>query len=120
MQDPFARRLEQMAQSGWDGFDDAAMQNMVSDARVAAEAERQERRRVARLYAEAFETPAGRQVLALLRLQTIDRPPTQVELDERDPLAFALGQARRQGAANVIHMIESALAEARGEEPLDG
>jgi hypothetical protein len=116
--DPFARRLHQMATGSIDDLD-GEIQRMADAQQQIAAADQFERRRIARLYFDTFETAAGREVLSMLRAQTYARPPTQAELDERDPMAFALAQARRQGAANVIHMIESALALARGEEPDD-
>lgn len=78
-------------------------------------AELEETKRQAKIIAECFETDAGRRCLQLLRAKTIDLPDAPSELDERDPLAFALQQARRQGMRQVMRTIEEALAYWRGE-----
>ncbi|MGE0698294.1 MAG: hypothetical protein AB7O57_04290 [Hyphomicrobiaceae bacterium] len=75
-----------------------------------------QRSREARILARCFETPAGCQALALLRAKTIDRPPTDEELRATSVEAFALAQARRQGAANLVFQVLAALDYARGIE----
>ena len=76
--------------------------------------ENAERRRVAQMIADTFGTPAGQQCLTWLRERTIDRPPTADEMAETDPQAFALKQARRQGATNLVFQVLSAIETARG------
>lgn len=112
-------QIERMAQGGWDGIDDpgAALKAAREE---QGKAERREAMRQARIFADCFETPAGQLCLALLRGKTIERPPTQAELDELRPEAFALMQARRQGAANLVFTIESALDFARGLPAKEG
>ena len=117
-QSEIMRQLADAASQGWDGIDDpkglvAAGQQMVQ------QREREEERRQAKIFADCFAGLEGRACLDLLRKKTIELPPTQAELDERDPLAFALSQARRQGAANIVWTIEAALALARGDEQKD-
>jgi hypothetical protein len=114
--------LARMAQGGWDGLENAGAELRAAQSEVA-KAEREEARRQARIFADCFETPAGRACLALLRDKTIERPPTVEDLDVTDLKAFALRSARRQGMAQLVWMIETALAHARGEaakETTDG
>ena len=91
---------------------------MVAEQKAHAEREQAtenaERRRVGQMMADTFGTTAGQQCLAWLCERTKDRPPTPDEMAERDPLAFSLGQARRQGAANLVFQILSAIETARG------
>ena len=97
-------------------LDDEAAVAMSTLADDAEKAERHEAMRQARIFAQCFETDAGRACLALLRDKLI-RPPTQDELEDRDPAGFALAQARLQGMGQVYWMIEAALEQARrGEE----
>lgn len=107
------RQLVEAAGDGWDGIDNPP--EAIKAAQEAIEtSEREERMRQARIMLACFGTPEGRAALELLKAKVF-RPPTQAELDERDVPAFALAQARLQGAGNVIWMIESALETARGE-----
>lgn len=112
------QKIIDAAAEGWDGLEKPSAL-MEAASREIEQAERAEAMRQARVLAACFETPAGREALALLRAKTYARPATQGELDERDPMAFALTQARLQGAANLVHMIEGALAVARGKEDDD-
>lgn len=114
-------KLQQMSLGGWDGIDDPkGVLKAAGD--EAARVEREERMRQARIIHDCFATEAGQRCLALLRSKTIDRPPTAEELTAADPAAFALGQARRMGSANLVFMIEAAIATAKGlekKEPTD-
>jgi hypothetical protein len=85
----------------------------------SARLDNERRRFEARIFERCFATPDGQAALALLRVKTIERPPTDAELGETDVAAFALLQARRQGAANLVFQILSAIDFARGieEEP---
>lgn len=111
----FIKMLEQAATAGWDGIDDP--HGLVAKGREAIEAkEREELRRQTRILRDCFGTEAGKLALELLRKHTIARPPTQAELDERDPHALALAAARRMGANQLMFQIEAALAAEPGEE----
>lgn len=101
-----------MSAQGWDGL---STEDVEAAAQEVARAEREAMRREARIFADCFEGEAGRRCLALLRAKTIDRPPTADEMGERDPAAMGLMAARRLGAANLIFLIEAALAYARGD-----
>lgn len=115
MSEGLLRQLEQIAQGGWDGIDDP--NGVLKVAREEqSRIEREERQRQVKIFHDCFRTEAGQRCLALLRLKTIDRPPTAEELATTSAEAFALMQARRMGAANLVFMIEAALAEAKGQE----
>lgn len=102
---------------GWDGLGKEMSDHLKIVARTASLEEDNERKRQAQIFADAFGTPAGQQALELLELRTFRRPPTQAELDERDPHAMAIAAARRMGAANLVHQILSAIDYARGLKP---
>lgn len=120
MSDQIKTLMDQLGASGWDGIDgsdggEAGAQLRDAHA-VAQRLEDAERRRQARVFADCFQTDAGQRCLELLRQKTVLRPPTAEELAATKVQAFALLQARRQGAANVVFMIENALDIARGIE----
>lgn len=108
------RLLSRFAQGGWDGLDGAGAE-LAAAQQTVADAERAEIRRQARIFADTFETPAGQRCLQLLREKSYQRPATAEELDPSSLHAFALRQARRQGMAQIVQIIETALAVARGE-----
>ncbi len=115
MSESMLDQIARMAQGGWDGIDDP--QGTLKAVRdEQGRLEREERRRQVQIFHDCFGGEAGQRGLALLRQKTIDRPPTAEELSATDPAAFALMQARRMGAANLVFMIEAALAEAKGLE----
>lgn len=107
--------IGRIASEGWDGIDNAG-ELLRSGHKAAREAEAEEMRRQSRIVREALETDAGQAFLAWLKSKSIELPPTQAELTERDPAAFALAQARRQGRDNLVWMILAALDAARGIE----
>lgn len=111
------RQLEQLATEGWDGIDDAGG-TLRAARETVARAEQEEYRRQVQIFRDCFLTDAGRQALALLRLKTIDRPPTVADLSASSCEAFALAQAREIGARNLIFMIEAALVDEPDAAPV--
>lgn len=109
------QQLARAAQTGWDGIDDPDGTIAAGEQQLQA-AVRAEEKRQAKIFLDCFGTPEGKACLALLRQKTIEQPPTRAELDERDPHAFALMQAQRMGATNLVWTIEEALAVARGDD----
>ena len=107
--------LNRAATQGWDGIDDP--EGLIAAGQAEAEKQDSQRRKIeVQIIRDCFETSAGKRVLDLLRAQTIDRPPSQADLDERDPHAFALRQARLMGARHLVFGILEALDEAHGIE----
>lgn len=99
---------------GWDGLGEQMAEKLKAGIKASQAIEDGERRRQAKLYLDTFSTDAGKQVLELLRKATIDRAPTQADMDERDPHVVAMMAQRRMGAANLVHMILAAMDFARG------
>ena len=99
---------------------EASLDEMIDIGRQVTEQQQEAedllRQREARIFERCFGTPSGREALALLRTKTIDRPPTDEELRATSVEAFALLQARRQGAANLVFQVLAALDYGRGIE----
>lgn len=108
-------QIGRIAMEGWDGLEGADA--MLREGHKAVrEAEAEELRRQSRIVREALDNDAGRAFLAWLKSKSIELPPTQTELTERDPAAAGLAAARRQGRDNLVWMILAALDAARGIE----
>ncbi len=107
--------IDHMQHDGWDGLDAGATQKLAAAQRQLELARVEEMRRQARVFAECFETEAGRRCLALLDEKTIKRGETDAEMALTDPAAYALVAKHHAGARQLVLQIHAALAIARGE-----
>lgn len=86
----------------WDVFSEAPM--------PASRPQLDEMRRMDRLFAQTFETPAGREVLQWLRKRTIEQPSW---VPGQDP-----GQGYcREGQNSIVRDIERRIARAKQQTP---
>lgn len=108
-------QIGRLAAEGWDGLENADAL-LREGHKAVRDAEAEEMRRQSRIVREALESEAGQAFLAWLKSKSIELPPTQAELTERDPAAAGLAAARRQGRDNLVWMILAALDAARGIE----
>lgn len=102
------------AQGGWEWFDqlDPKLRELVEIKQAEAD---EDRRAIARAWAEFADTPGGKKALERLFATTIDRTVFFVSLG-LDPASMAVFGAFREGQNALAHEIRRQIARGRGDE----
>ncbi|MEQ1652581.1 MAG: hypothetical protein ABL897_08850 [Hyphomicrobium sp.] len=112
-----SRLMGALQTEGWDAFDESKLRK--AEEKEASQ-EREQIRAEANIVAAALGTPAGEAFVEWLMRKTLVRPPGPAELSAATAEMYAIAKARREGQDQLVYMILSALATARGDELVAG